>query len=387
MAYYGFNDRHLRETFAHRIIETDVIPELAPAGKSRSRERIGFVVTAGHEGVFMKCMAGMIQHLQNDFEVIVVCMQPHGQSILTQAMPQCTYLSLPRDLLEAAKTLQAADFDLLYYWEIGTDAHNYFLPFFRTARKQAGSWGWPVTSGIPCVDAFFSSQFLEPVEGANHYTEPLLQASRLLTYYAPPPVPQNVSRETLSLNPEQNVYLCTQNLRKIQPEMDPLLAGILKEDPRSQIFFIADKLPALHDRLQQRWAKNNLDLERLHILPRMPVALYLQWVKAADVILDTPCYNGGANTNYDAFQAGTPVVTLAGKLHRARYTTAAYEQMGYTQCVTHSSEAYIQQAVKITGNPDYRREVSQEISKRRSALFEDTAAVKACVQLIQELVK
>jgi protein O-GlcNAc transferase len=387
MAYYGFNDRYLRETFARQIIQTNVIPELAPAGKSRSKKRIGFVVTAGHEGVFMKCMAGMVQQLQNEFEVIVVCMQPHGQNILNSALPQCTYLALPRDLLQAAKTLQAADFDLLYYWEIGTDAHNYFLPFFRTARQQVGSWGWPVTSGIPYINAFISSRFLEPSEGEEHYTEPLLQAQRLLTYYAPPPVPGQVRRKDLGIKTEQRVYLCTQNLRKIQPEMDTLLAGILAEDPRAHIFFIADKFPALHKRLQQRWTDNNLDLERLHILPRMAVDVYLQWVKAADVILDTLCYTGGANTNYDAFQAGTPVVTFEGRLHRERYTSAAYKQMGYTDLITHSPEAYIQQAVKIAQNTDYRHEVSQQIVRHRSALFEDTSAVKACSHLIKQLLR
>lgn len=385
MAYYGFDDRPVREAFARRIIETDVIQALPPAGQSRTRERVGFVVTSGHEGVFIKCMAGMVQQLQEEFEVVVVCVQSRGQRILTSALPQCNYLVLPRNLLQAAKALQAADFDLLYYWEIGTDSHNYFLPFFRTARKQASAWGWPVTSGIPYVDAYFSSQALEPAQGNLHYTEPLFQAERLLTYYTPPVIPPKVNRESLGIKARQHVYLCTQNLRKVQPEMDPLLAGILKEDPQGQIFFIADKLPGLQTRLQQRWAQNNLDLERLHILPRMPVALYLQWVKAADVILDTPCYTGGANTNYDAFQAGTPVVTLAGQLHRGRYTTAAYQQMGYTPCVAHSAEAYVQQAIKIAGDPEYRQEVSQEISQRHSALFKDTAAVKSCAQLMREL--
>lgn len=390
MAYYGSNDRGLREAFAKQIIEANVIPELAPIGASRSRERIGFVVTAGHEGVFIKCMAGIIQQLQSSFETIIVCMQPHGQNILSTVLPQCKYLALPQDLLQAAKSLQAADFDLLYYWEIGTDAYNYFLPFFRTARKQVNSWGWPVTSGIPYVNAFFSSTLLEPDEvepdeASHHYTEPLILANRLLTYYAPPPVPPQVSREALGIDSAQHIYLCTQNLRKIQPEMDILLTGILNEDPNSHIFFIADKLPALHKRLQARWEQSGLDLERLHILPRMTTEQYLKWVKAADVILDTPCYTGGANTNYDAFEAGTPVITLKGPLHRGRYTSAAYQQMGYTNCVASSPEAYIQKALHLAKSAEFRQETSQQILKRRHLLFEDTQAVHECIRLIKQV--
>lgn len=384
LAYYGLDDRKLRESFARRIIETEAIPQLRPAGKSHSVPRVGFVVTAGHEGVFIKCMGGLIEQLQTRFEIKVVCVAPLGQSILKQALPHCAYVELPRDVLHAAKILQQHDFDLLYYWEIGTDAHNYFLPFFQTARKQVASWGWPVTSGIPYVDAFFSCEALESPLGSHYYSEPLLQAKRLLTFYTPPQLPPQVSREDLGLNATAHLYLCTQNLRKVQPEMDPLLSGILQKDPQAQLFFIADKLPPLHHRLQKRWSEAGLDLSRIHILPRMQAESYLQWVQTADVILDTPCYTGGANTNYDAFQAGTPVVTKEGQLHRERYTAAAYRQMGETACITQDDESYIQKATQLALDPEYRYAVSQRIANTRHQLFEDPQAVEACSQLIYQ---
>lgn len=385
LAYYGFDDRQLREDFAQRILQTDLFPTLTPAGKSRSHARVGCVVTPGHEGVFIKCMGGMIRALQSHFDLSIVCMQPNGKSILVQALPDCQYLELPNDLWAAAQTLQKKDFDLLYYWEIGTGAHNYFLPFFRTARKQVASWGWPVTSGLPYIDAYFSNQYLEPSTGQNHYTEPLFQGSRLLTYYTPPTLPAMAPPRHMPPKDTANVYLCTQNLRKVQPEMDSLLAGILNADPRAKIFFIADKLPTLHQRLQARWSRQNMDLERLHILPRMNEQEYLNWVRHASVILDTPCYTGGANTNYDAFQMGTPVVTREGHLHRARYTAAAYRQMGYTACIAQDDTEYIQQALRIAQDNAYRHEVSSQIQAKRHVLFNDQEAVRACADLIQQV--
>lgn len=384
LAYYGFDDVAWRQQFAQRMIETNLIPQLSPAVKSRSRPKIGVVVTAGHEGVFLKCMAGLLLRVPEDYEWVVVCSSPDSRRILAECLPDAAYVVLATSLLQAAQQLQAADFDLLYYWEIGTDAYNYFLPFFRTAPRQVTSWGWPVSSGIPFVAAYFSSDLLEPEHPQAFYSERLLLGHSLLSYYEKPPVPTQVSRAELGLSEQDHVYLCTQNLRKVQPEMDDWLMGILQQDTRAHIFFIADRRLALQDRLQKRWAARGLDLQRLHILPRMDRDTYLTWVKAATVILDTPCYTGGLNTNADAFAAGTPVVTLCGTLHRSRYTSAAYQRMGYTECITFSPEAYVAKALQLAQNKDYRHGVSQAILARQETLMADPNAVRDFCLLLEQ---
>ncbi len=388
ITYYGRDDRLLREQYAQFIDRSGVIPVLAPAGKRRSRPRVGFVVTKGHEGVFLKCMAGLISRLPEAYEVWVVCSQPNGQAILSQQLPQCQYLALDPDLLTAAKQLQKADFDLLYYWEVGTDSVNYFLPFFKTARLQVTSWGWPVTSGISHLDAFISCASLEPEHAEQYYTEPLMLCKRLPIYYSAPPVSTTMNPNErralalqLGLSEETHIYLCVQNLRKIQPEMDMLFEQILVKDPQAQVFFIADKRPAITERFAQRLqAVTTKHPRRLHLLERMEAVDYLRWVKAAHVMLDTTCYTGGANTNYDAFQAGTPVVTMVGPLHRSRFTLAVYTQMGYTDCVTHSPEAYVSKAVALATEPEQRQAAVDAIVQRRSAVIEDPKAVAAFCQ-------
>ena len=388
MTYYGRHDRSLRENYAALVDASGVIKSLPPAGKSRSRFKLGFVVTQGHEGVFLKCMAGLIERLPERYEVWVVCSQPNGQAILSERLPHVQYLALASDLTAAAQQLQRADFDLLHYWEVGTDSTNYFLPFFRTARLQMTSWGWPVTSGIPHVDAYITCAALEPENPQPYYTEPLLYCERLPVYYLPPPVPETVDPQLLGIPADTHTYLCAQNLRKIQPEMDALFAEILARDDRAHIYLIEDKKPDitahLHQRLQQHMSAQ---MERIHVLPRMPAEKYLAWVKAAHVILDTTCYTGGANTNYDAFQAGTPVVTLAGPMHRGRYTTAAYTQMGYTDCVTHSAEAYVEKAVQLATDPAARTDAVTAIKAGRHQVVEDAQAVDAFCRVIDPLLE
>jgi predicted O-linked N-acetylglucosamine transferase (SPINDLY family) len=102
---------------------------------------------------------------------------------------------------------------------------------------------------------------------------------------------------------------------------------------------------------------------------------YLGWLAAADCVLDTPHYCGGANTTYDAFAVAAPVVTLRGEFHRGRYTAAAYGAMGLSDLVAGTADEYVDRALRFTAEPDFRRQVRKEIANRRKVLFENLAAV------------
>ena len=80
------------------------------------------------------------------------------------------------------ETIRDERCDVLYHWEIGTDNTNYFLPFCRLAPVQCTSWGVEVTSGIPEVDYYLSSELVEPEDAQDHYTEKLVLGRTLLTY-------------------------------------------------------------------------------------------------------------------------------------------------------------------------------------------------------------
>jgi hypothetical protein len=79
----------------------------------------------------------------------------------------------------AVEQLRAAAFDALYFWEVGTDATNYFLPFCRLAPLQVTGWGWPETSGAPELDCHVSSAALAPPGAERLFTEPLARLPRL----------------------------------------------------------------------------------------------------------------------------------------------------------------------------------------------------------------
>jgi protein O-GlcNAc transferase len=353
----------------------------APGLRSNTRQRIGFVVTNGHEGVFIKCMRGILNHLDTTrFDITIVCSLPHGEEILRPVItnPVIRFLGLPKRLDQALQVVAQADFDILHYWEVGTDAMNYFLPFCRLAPVQCATWGWPVTTGIPAMDYFLSCEALETPDADSHYTEKLIRFKKLPTYYYRPPVPELLEKiEAYGLPNDVPIYLVAQNLRKVHPDFDEIVKGILKKDKEGVVVFIKDKQANITGLLQARLKKAcGANADRIVFLERMEEQKYLNLAALAEVILDTLYYTGGANTAFDAFATGTPYVTLPSEYHRGRFGLAAYRQIGVEEAIATDVSDYIEKAVKIANDANYRNDLSQRIKANADKVFEDIEAVR-----------
>lgn len=380
IAYHGRDDLALKRR--HAALFDGHLPQLQPKPRGSGQPHVGIVVTQGHEGVFIKCMRGIVTHMpQEHFRLSVVCGAETSAQLLRSAIPNpaVRFVSLPRQLDRALQVLEAEAFDLLHYWEIGTDALNYFLPFCRPARVQCGTWGWPVSSGIPQVDYFVSSELLEVAEADAHYSEKLVRLPSLPTYYYRPPVPEGParrSRDSYGIADDRHAYFCLQNLRKVHPDMDPLFARILESDPRGELLLVDDAAPAVTAQLRRRLdAAMPQFRDRIRFLPRMQEKDFLGLVAQADVVLDTLHYTGGANTACDVFAAGTPTITLPTRYHRGRYTTAAYRAVGVEGCVAGSADEYVALALRYGGDRAEREAKSREILQAAPVLFEDRRAV------------
>ncbi len=384
LAYQGRDDLPIKRLWAG--LYAHQIPQREPV-KNTGQPHVGFVVTQGHEGVFLKCMRGILNHFPTEnLRVSVVCSRPNGEAILRPGIsnPAVQFVSLPARLDEALTTLETARFDLLHYWEIGTDATNYFLPFFRPARVQCTTWGWPVTSGIAQVAYYLSAAGLEPANGEQHYSETLLRLQHLPTYYYRPPVPDPLpTRTSFALPADKHWYLCGQNLRKVHPDMDPLFAGILRRDAQALLIFLEDTQRGVTNLLRRRLEHALPDVyARVHFLPRMEEERYLALTAHADVVLDTLHYGGGANTCYDAFAAGTPIITWPGDYQRGRWAKAIYECLDIHDAIAGSADEYVELATRYATE---REPLSARIKERVPALFENRAPVLELAQCFEQL--
>src|SRR6202042_2207832 len=83
------------------------------------------------------------------------------------------------------EAIVAAAPHVLLYPEVGIDPIAGRLAAQRLAPVQCVAWGQPETTGMPTIDAFLSSELMEPPSSDEHYTERLVRLPDLGSCYVP----------------------------------------------------------------------------------------------------------------------------------------------------------------------------------------------------------
>ncbi len=221
LPYHGLNDVEFQRDIARLRLLMDPSLEFTadhcrdtaykrPSGR---RLRIGFISRMFYGHTIAKLTAGLMKQLDGSkFAKTVFTFRrlddPWRYLIKKNADE---FVELPGKLTLARAQIAAKELDVLFYPDIGMDMTTYHLAFARLAPVQCVSWGHPVTTGIPAVDYFISSESLEPADADGHYTEKLVRLKHLPTYYYNPEVSsEGVSRaaevergrQHLSLSPK-----------------------------------------------------------------------------------------------------------------------------------------------------------------------------------------
>src|SRR5205814_6934306 len=79
--------------------------------------------------------------------------------------------------------------DILHYTDIGMGERSYTLAATRLAPIQCVTWGHPMTTGLPSVDYFISSEDLDAPDAQDHYTEKLVRLGHMAVFYMRPARP------------------------------------------------------------------------------------------------------------------------------------------------------------------------------------------------------
>jgi predicted O-linked N-acetylglucosamine transferase (SPINDLY family) len=288
-------------------------------------------------------------------------------------------MALPAGLDAARRAIADLGLDILFYQDIGMEPVSYFLAHARLAPVQCVSFGHPDTTGIPNVDYFISNDLFEPPGAAAHYSEKLYLLHDLGTlayYYRPAPAPRQPTRAELGLPEGVRIYYCPQTPYKFHPDLDAVLEAILRSDPDGMLAVPRPRYPAWESLLLRRIERTLGDrMNRVLVIPQRPRDGFLSLLGAADVLLDTLHFNG-MNTSLLGFAAGTPIVTLPGAFQRGRHTAGMYRKMGVSECVASSPEDYVDIALRVARDRDYRKAIQDKIAARRDVLFEDDRVVR-----------
>jgi predicted O-linked N-acetylglucosamine transferase (SPINDLY family) len=281
---------------------------------------------------------------------------------------------------------------VLLYPELGIDPVAIRLAAQRLATVQCVAWGQPVTSGLPTMDYFLSSELMEPEGASAHYTEKLVTLPNLGIHYTPEEATAApLSRSALGLRSEAVIFWCGQALYKYLPQYDDILARIAGLVGDCQFLFIGfAKSQAvtwrLRRRLQHAFAARGLDAGRHCVfLDPMPQDWFLGTIRLADVVLDSIGWSGGKST-LDALTQAPAIVTHAGKFMRGRHTAAILTRIGAPETIAATLDDYIRIAVRLAVDPAERSQVRARVAAGRHRTIADTAPVRALESFMQKAV-
>ena len=380
LPYQGQNDREL-QTAAAAVYHRPELLEL-PTGRCPKlpggRKRIGVISHYFKNHTIGNLSLGLIAKLpRRDFEVIVISVGS-PQDALAGAIRQAAdqYIALPQQIALARQQVAQLGLDVLFYTDLGMDPITWTLAHSRLAPVQCVTWGHPVTTGLPTLDFFVSSDLIEPPQARTHYSEKLIELSSLPAYYYRPELRTEVKpQEAYGIPADAHLYLCPQSLFKFHPDFDPLLLGILRRDPRARIAVIEAPYRHWTEKLQQRLRRTlGAEFNRVQFLPRQGHQDFLNLMAISAVMLD-PMHFGGGNTTYQGVAAGVPIVTLPGEFMRGRVTYGCYQKMGVLDTVASSAAQYVDLAVRLATDADYNADVRSRLTAASPRLYEDHSAV------------
>lgn len=402
LAYQGQDDRALQAKFGGLIadLQQSRYPQWAarpsmPPRQADGRLRIGVVSGFFRQHSVWKLFAGWVRGLdRRRFRVLGYSTSQRRDAETAKARAAFdAFVDEPLPFEALAARIRADAPHALLYPEIGMDSVTLRLAALRLAPLQCVSWGHPDTTGLPTIDAFLSSDLMEPPEADAYYTERLVRLSNTSLDYMPlDVVPVAPDLAAAGVRPEAIKYLCCQSLYKYRPAHDHLLAAIAAQVPTAQFLFIEHALsPSLTAMSRERFAAafraRGLDPAR-HIVFLKPLdaARYAGLNAACDIYLDSLDWSGG-NTALEAIAAGLPLVTLPGQFLRGRHFLALLKRMGIGETVAGSMDEYVAIAVRLGRDAAWRAEQSSRVVERRGLLYNDREPVAALEQFLLQAVE
>ena len=388
-AYSEFARGILSENYP-QWLKPRTIPSIPEGGKIR----VGYISPHFGQHSDAKCFLGWLRERnRDDFEVFAFQAGADTAYFNDDVRRACDHFSQTSpDLQRLCEAIHQADLHVSVLLDHEPPMMTQ-LACLRLAPIQCATWGRPVTSGSPAIDYYLSSALVEPEDGQQHYVERLHLLPGIGICFYKPVIPRpllDLPRSSFGLGNDRTVYLCCQSVFKYLPQQDGVFLDIAKRNPNAQFVFLTPNQACRDDlrrRLERAFTAGKLDAaDHCVWLPR-PLNRFDYWNLhlISDVYLDTFEFSGGVTT-LEAIACGLPVVTLPGRFHRGRHSCAILRQLGVTATIANSHEEYVNIAVRLGQDRDWRTEIIREMTSRHDSLFADVRPVIALEGFFRQIV-
>jgi protein O-GlcNAc transferase len=401
LAYQGLNDRELQQLYGNLISRVMCLryPQFSdrpamPLHSSEERLRIGFVSGFFRLHSNWKIpIKGWIENMDKERFSLYGYYTGNKKDKATEDARSYfdRFAEDVNSFEELCRIIREDNLHVLIYPEIGMDPKSVRLAALRLAPIQCTSWGHPDTSGLPTIDYFLSSDLMEPSDADSHYTEKLIRLPNLSIYYTSLDFPSaDINREIFNLRKESVLYLCCQSLFKYLPRYDEIYPRIAKEVGDCQFIFISHKSSYVTEQFQHRINQsfNKLGLKANNyavFLPRLDALEYNAINSLSDIYLDSVGWSG-CNSTFEAVAYDLPIVTLPGELMRGRHSSAILTMMEVTETIASSLDTYVELAVRLGLDAEWRHLISRKISNNKHLIYRDKTCIAALEGFLEKVV-
>ena len=348
---------------------------------SRRRRRIALVSRFLREHAVTRAWGEALLSLpREDFELCVLYADDRRDAVTARFRERAdVYFDGDHAYPVWSQRLWQLDADVVLFLDLGLSQIGQALALGRYAPVQATTWAHPVTSGMPNVDFFLSSDLAEPADANLHYSERLVRLPHLGGHF---PAADALPEAPRSGPPQ---LVCAQALKKLHPLHDHVFARIARECPDARFSLLtnapAHQAEGFRRRLESRLRSEGVDPARFRVEAALAPAEYRQALSRADVVLDSFDFSGGI-TSLDALGLGRPIVTLPGALLRGRQTLAMLRRLDLAECIARDLDDYVAQAVRLAADSGARQRFARELRERRGLLFGDRQVDRALAQFL-----
>ncbi len=396
--YYGINDRDLLKV--HRALGNQIgasFPPILPKAPPRAgRLRVGFIsYNFGNHPIGHLLSVFFEAHKLSENELYLYSLhqqQPHvdvdgyGPRIHATAdqLRDCRNLS-DREL---AQLIRGDDLHVLIDLDGYLHGGRQEVLATRPARAQIHWLQSLAGCPAPYFDYTIVDRVIVPDDERDQGNGPLIRLADAFQcgerFNLPEVLP---SRQSEGLPEDGFVFCVFGNWLKIDPEVFDIWLNILREVPKSVLWFTAGPTPESIKKIRELTEAKGVDPARLVIAERTADKIsHINRHRLADLFLDTFTFSA-ATTTMDALSAGLPVLTKRGRTAQGRLSEAHIRAVGPTELIVDTAEAYFETALRLARDPDelglHRRKLLEALPEAR--LFNAKRMVTQFKKIYQEV--
>ncbi len=313
------------------------------------RLRVGFVSPYIHKHAVTFFLESVIEHYDRaQLEIFLYAdvARPDDYSERLKAHGAHWRSTIDLDHAQLAQRIRDDVIDILVDLS-GHTANNRLLAFARKPAPVQVNWlGFPSTTGMPSIGYRITDAWCDPPGMTEHLnSEKLMRLPGIYMAWRPPDGTPAVA----PLPALTNGYVTFGTFHsafKITPTIAALWARILQRVPNARLRVMALSGVAAERRARELFAGCGMEPARLDILPRLPFDEYLAAFQHVDIALDTFPYHGATTTCFSLWM-GLPVVVLAGTTHASRADVSMLSNVGLSQLVAKTGDAYVDIAARL----------------------------------------